>query len=149
MCLSQNGNSIVIPIPKSKNHFNHKLGGLRIAVEPGFALTYFKVQGQTLRKIILDLNHRPSTRYLTFQALYTGLSRPQDGNGYRLVPPPNGRDPRREFAYVRRLRPPQKLIDMLCGYDEHGHWDPRRAYPEDIRRVHYSAQRQVIITFAY
>ncbi len=45
-------------------------------IDLAFAITYHKVQGQTMEKIILDLNKRPtSLKQLDFHAFYVGMAR--------------------------------------------------------------------------
>jgi hypothetical protein len=54
--------------------------------ELGFALTYHKLQGQTVRKIVLDINSHPK-KNVTLAALYVGLSRVRCGDDVRLLEP--------------------------------------------------------------
>ena len=52
-----------------------------------FALTYNKLQGQTLHKIILNLNKTPrALKGLTFNHFYVGLSRAKTKMGIRFMP---------------------------------------------------------------
>jgi hypothetical protein len=53
--------------------------------ELGFAITYHKVQGQTLRKAILDLR-KPCSASLKLQSLYVGISRVQQSDHMRILP---------------------------------------------------------------
>ena len=57
------------------------------AVELGFAITYEKVQGKTMPKIILDLNTAPG-RALRFSSVYTGLTRVRKGEDFKILPLP-------------------------------------------------------------
>lgn len=53
--------------------------------ELAYAVTYHKIQGQTLEKVILDLNSCNTTT-LTLAALYVGLSRVRCGKDIRILP---------------------------------------------------------------
>lgn len=59
------------------------------AVELGFAITYEKVQGKTMKKLNLDLNQAP-TRPLSFSAFYTGITRVRKHSDFIIIPVPPG-----------------------------------------------------------
>jgi len=59
-------------------HQSHQL-------ELGFAFTYYKLQGATLPKLVLDLNFYPSSM-CTFSAVYVGLTRVKAMRDLRLLP---------------------------------------------------------------
>jgi hypothetical protein len=55
------------------------------AVDLGFAFTFYKVQGATLPRVILDLNFQ-SRIECTFAAVYVGISRVRNAEDLRLLP---------------------------------------------------------------
>ena len=62
-----------------------KLAYYDFGFELAYAVTYHKVQGQTLSKVILDLNGSNSST-LSLPAFYVGLSRVRLGNNIRILP---------------------------------------------------------------
>ena len=55
------------------------------SVDFGFVVTFHKVQGKTLNKVILELNQRPFRPPLTFNMLLVALSRVKSREGIRIV----------------------------------------------------------------
>jgi len=51
-----------------------------------FAVTFHKIQGKTMNKLILDLNQNPQVPF-TLQTLYVGISRVRSSCDLRLLPP--------------------------------------------------------------
>ena len=92
------------------------------AVECGFALTFHKVQGKTLPKVILELAERPCKTgkgNLDFHGLLVALSRVKNTNDLRIIDAPDD-----QFDYLRRIRAPQSLLLWLEGFhDSTGLWD--------------------------
>ena len=75
-----------------------------------FGITYYKVQGQTIKKIILDLNKRPgSLKQLDFYAFYVGMTRVELAENIRILPCQNDDN----FKHLLRLKPQQKLKKWL------------------------------------
>ena len=62
-----------------------KLAYYDFGFELAYAVTYHKVQGQTLSKVILDLNGINSST-LSLPAFYVGLSRVRLGDNIRILP---------------------------------------------------------------
>jgi hypothetical protein len=94
-------------------------------VDLAFALTFHKIQGKTVDKIILDLNKRPGTRHkmnsLDFFALYVGISRVRDPENMRILPPHNGAG---DLNYIKRLKCDPRLRRWLRGYNrDKTHWE--------------------------
>ena len=92
------------------------------ALECGFALTFHKVQGKTLPKVVLELAERPfktGKGNLDFNGLLVALSRVASTNDLRIVAAPDD-----QFDYLRHLRAPQSLLLWLEGFaDGKGLWD--------------------------
>jgi hypothetical protein len=56
-------------------------------IDLAFAITYHKVQGQTKRKVILDLNQRPARlSHVDYHGLYVGWSRVKFADNIRVLP---------------------------------------------------------------
>jgi len=80
-------------------------------VEVAFALTFHKVQGQTVDKIILDLNLRTarSMPNIDFHGLYVGISRVRRFSDMRILPAHTSKN----FNHLYKLTPDPKLLDWL------------------------------------
>lgn len=61
------------------------LGHHGFRCEPLLACTYNKIQGQTVKRVILQLNKRHRNR-LSYEALYVGLSRVDAWDSWRIAP---------------------------------------------------------------
>jgi hypothetical protein len=109
---------VVIPLI-SQSHQNNKIefgnNGVIIRYksymhELGFALTFHKIQGQTVNRIILDLNNRPNQLgKLNFFGFYVGISRVKFGKNLRILP----RQPYASFSHLKRLKPDPNLKEWL------------------------------------
>jgi len=64
---------------------NRKVKMKSFDVELGFSITFHKVQGQTIEKIIIDLNHRPgkSLGHLCINSVFVALSRVRSSESIR------------------------------------------------------------------
>lgn len=109
----------------------------------GFVVTFFKVQGKTIIKIIIDLNKRafqPGENELsfenydlflsfiiaiTFEALLVGLSRVSSGDNFRVLP----LQPGQTWTHLTQLKPNEELRSWLSGFDSQGDWDRSRVIP--------------------
>lgn len=75
-----------------------------------FALTIHKFQGQTVIRIILDLNNRPNQLgKLNFFGFYVGISRAKFGKNLRVLP----RQSYAYFSHLKRLKPDPNLKEWL------------------------------------
>lgn len=74
-------------------------------------MTFHKAQGQTLQKVILDINHRPgkSLGMLSFYALYVEISRVQQSNDIRILP----LQPKHNWKHLQRLIPNAELFEWI------------------------------------
>jgi ATP-dependent exoDNAse (exonuclease V) alpha subunit len=81
-------------------------------------MTFHKVQGKTVDKIILDINKRPGTQQrlntLDFFGLYVGISRVQDSASLRILPPQPGKN----FGHIKRLKCDPRLKQWIDGYSD-------------------------------
>jgi hypothetical protein len=94
------------------------------AVQPQIAMTNNKLQGCSVKRILVEANHRPFQPPLTFSAFYVGVTRTTDGkNGCRFIPPTTHKG----FEWLKKLKPPKNLHSWLAGYDKDGTWSADRA----------------------
>jgi hypothetical protein len=82
--------------------------------ELAFALTFHKIQGQTVPRIILDLNNRPKQLgRLNFFGVYVGVSRVKFGKNLRILPC----QPDSSLSHLKRLKPDPCLKEWLERVD--------------------------------
>ena len=127
--------AVVVPLISKNDRNGIKLQNSRLGykdhfVDLAFAMTFHKIQGQTVNKVILDINHRPGTRYrlnsLDFFALYVGMSRIKTSVDLRILPAHQGMD----FRYIQYLKCDPKLKRWMKGYQENSKkWE---LLPEEI-----------------
>ena len=97
-------------------------------VDLAWSMTYHKIQGVTLRKILLDLNKPPfGVKNLDFYGFLVGLSRVREGKYIRILP----LQPFSNLDHLRKLGPSKELVVWLKGFDVDGKWDPDLAKAAD------------------
>lgn len=70
-----------------------------------FALTFYKVQGKTLSKVVLVIGKGSgSLAHLTYTSLYVGLSRVEHGDGLRIWPLD-----RNDVSHLEELKPDSNI----------------------------------------
>ena len=91
----------------------------------GFSVTFEKVQGQTLPKVVLDFNERRNfVPKVYFEGLLVGLSRVRHGNDFRVLP----LLPAQSFNHLLKLKPARSLVHWLSGFDDTtGVWHQERS----------------------
>jgi len=120
-------NEIVIPIGISKKTIVNKVYTLgrpaRMEVSSNqhnidlkFAITMHKIQGETCKRIILDLNERPFPPPITLEGLYVMCSRVPNGNSLRLMPLQPHQD---GFQHLKSLKRNPDLMAWLNAFDPH------------------------------
>ncbi len=121
----------VIPIPIAKKRLIIKVRGQQFqakvhAVDLGFAITLYKIQGHTLPLLILNPYKRGCAPEINLMSLLVGLSRVRESRNVRLLPPPahTGLTP---LAHLRDLKSDNNFRIWMAGYDEHGIWSVDRA----------------------
>ena len=91
--------------------------------EIGFSITFHKVQGLTLKRVILCLNPEVySLSNVTFRGLYVGLSRVRDGSHVKIFPPLMPETIREPFTHLLDLHASGNLINGLRAYNANGMW---------------------------
>jgi hypothetical protein len=74
----------------------------RHSVDLGFSVTFHKVQGQTLDKVILDVNKRPFRPYVDLPGFYVAISRVKSSCNMRILPRNSNDGP--DLSYLTNLR---------------------------------------------
>jgi hypothetical protein len=87
------------------------------SIKPAFAITYHKLQGKTVSKIVLDLRKKPGIciNGVTFEGLYFGWTRVCKGADISVIPCGNCKT----FYHPRKLRPCNNLIAWMKGFGQH------------------------------
>ena len=119
-------NAGIYPCPITNESIN--LGGAKLnmrqhPVTPLFAVTPFKVQGQTTPRLIVDL--RPKRvgslmRNLSFEEVYVAISRVASTNHLRIITSDDG-----QLDHITRLRRPLHFLRWMQSYTPDGIYDPR------------------------
>ena len=93
------------------------------SLEPRYAVTYHKMQGQTVTRLIIDINKWPHGK-LTHSQILVGLTRVRDMAHCRTMPLLPGQN--RKHLYKMRANP--EMLAFLCGFDtKNGKWSHERA----------------------
>lgn len=123
---------VVVPIGTSRSrkirvasvngHRSRNVHPTAHCYDMAFAITYWKVQGHTLDKVVIDLNKtRPR---IAIQMLYVGMTRTRKLEHIRILPSITTSD---ALDYVTTIRPDPFITWWSAGYDDHGVWDDTRA----------------------
>ena len=81
-------------------------------LDPGFSITYHKILGRTIDRLILDLNKYPNGK-LTHAMVLVGLSRVRDLTHIRTMPMQKGQDQR----HLLKLKANPEMLCWLNGYN--------------------------------
>jgi hypothetical protein len=132
--ITTEADKVVIPLPQThisktfKVELLNKEGKINLqtkshGVELGYAITLHKIQGQTCRQLIVDLNYRPFKPQISFSGFYVAVSRVRRSQDLRIMPiQPNTST----LKYLQTLKPPDRMSTWLTGYNDDGFWDPKR-----------------------
>jgi hypothetical protein len=99
------------------------------ALDLAFAVTFHKLQGRTIDRLIVNLNQPPQPPFLSFESVYVALTRVRRGDHVRLVRPPPGKD----LGHLLQLRARQTTTHWLAGFDAAGTWHRQRALDSRAR----------------
>ena len=84
---------------------------------PAFALTDYKVQGQTLRQFIINVCRRHRMPWMTLASFYVLVSRVREMAGLRVL-----HHDQAGLNAVSELLPDPYLHAWVNGFDEEGNW---------------------------
>ena len=114
-CDTTSLHALINNIPKSITVRTHM-------ITLGFALTDYKLQGKTLKYLILNLTKYSWPPHMDLKGLYVLLSRVKKFGHIRLL---NGvSKDRSELSYLLNLRHRAELAIWSEGYDDSGRWSP-------------------------
>jgi Viral (Superfamily 1) RNA helicase len=91
-------------------------------VELSFIITFHKLQGKTLPKLIIQLNERPFLPPITYNGFLVALSRVKFRSDLRIMSIVPGND----ILYLKKLAPDDNLQVWLGGYNSDGNWSKAR-----------------------
>ena len=122
-----NGDKTVL-VPVLQHTSNIKICGSRPArtknikthfITPAFAITYHKLQGRTLKKVILVINFRKKgyLRPLDHESVYVGLSRVMKTDDIRLYPIDI-----ENADHLFNMKPHANLVHWDNNYNKHHKW---------------------------
>lgn len=117
LCLGKAEERAIVPIAPCRFAQKIKVKKLSLlfkphAVDLAFACTYHKVQGKTLKKVILDVNKPPGRKgRISLSALYVALTRVRRASDMRMLPILHN-----DFSYMHKLRYPTELKTWRSRY---------------------------------
>ena len=125
-------NGTIVPLTAELK--NREIGDTMVArrrhpVQLGFAVTYHKVQGQTLDCVILGLHQRKSRQLLSlcFEMLYVAWTRVRRAEDMRVLYFNNddkgGSDMPKGLRHLLKLERPLRFDGWMQAYDSHGQWN--------------------------
>ena len=103
----------------------------RHQVDLGFAVTYHKIQGQTLGQVILVMHHRKSKQLLSmcFEMLYVAVTRVRRASDIRVLFFPDGKPGTQAkrvdggLEHLKQLKRSKHFDAWLASYDKDGNWN--------------------------
>lgn len=114
-----------VPLLASKTKLEVKKKNFKAFIHsfsPAFAITYHKIQGATLDRIILLIHKYPSRMNLIqLPHLYVGLSRVRNSANIKILPIGSKTD----LNYIDKLQYKPVLRKWNKCYDENGMWNPK------------------------
>jgi hypothetical protein len=119
-------NDYVIPIPLARNNLKVKFNRQKIeakvhAVELGFAVTYHKLQGKTLPRLIINPYKRGCIPEIDINALIVGFSRVRNSSHLRFLPIPSNA-PACPWRHLKQLKSNDNFRIWMAGFNENGEW---------------------------
>ena len=105
-------------ISVSLNGFRGSLTCTVFGVEPAFAITFHKVQGKTMEKVIVNLN----SGRMTFEQLYVAITRVEYADDFRILNPGA-----RGLKHLLKMKVSEATLAFLNCFDEDGKWKPATA----------------------
>ena len=131
-------------IPLKLDYHNTTVHGVKIRYNAfpfdlRFAITYHKVQGQTMNKVILFLHERTTKQLaaLQWESLYVAYTRVKNANGIRVCYFGSDTSSNRTLLqHLKKLHRPELFDAWQSGYDKEGMWNGRNlAYHARQERI--------------
>lgn len=109
-------------------------------LDMGFAITYHKVQGQTMRQVILFLHERKTRQLakLQWESLYVAMTRVKCGNDLRVCYRGSHAQTSciRGLQHLTKLKRPELYDTWQAAYDKFGYWDDRELKKQAAKARH-------------
>jgi len=130
---------VIVPIGLAKNRDKsvieiktgttpYKLHYKAHGVELAFSLTYHKLQGVTVPKIVLDLSGGiGNENNLDFAGFYVGTTRVKNSTHIRALPLQGGAFGALGFKHLLKLKPDCRLRQWAAGFQPDGIWNRQLA----------------------
>ena len=84
--LNHTSKDFALNVPGQKGIQKHFFKTKSHGIDMGFSITLHKIQGQTCRRLIVDLNHRPFPSHISYSGFYVAVSRVRNGDDLRIMP---------------------------------------------------------------
>lgn len=105
----------------------------RHQVDLGFAVTYHKIQGQTLGQVILVMHRRKSKQLLSmcFEMLYVAVTRVRRASDIRVLFFSDGKSGTKAncadggLQHLKKMKRPVHFDEWLAAYDQDGNWSSK------------------------
>ena len=96
--------------------------------ELAFAVTFHKLQGQTIAKLVLVLSQHPvyDKQLMTYASLFVAFSRVRHGADIRILLPQGMC--RLSLEHLKLLKPEPTIKQFFSGFNEAGTWDKMKAF---------------------
>lgn len=104
-----------------------------------FIITFHKLQGKTLPKLIIQLNERPFLPPITYNGLLVALSRVKFRPDLRIMPINSGND----ILYLKKLAPDENLQVWLGGYNCDGDWSKEKCEEFHDHKILIPSQKKI------
>jgi hypothetical protein len=90
---------------------------INYGIELKFGVTFHKVQGLTVPKIILQLNYMPGLGSLDFHSLYVAMTRTKENSHIQKIPIVDN-----DYRHLLNIVCPLWLFIFMKMYDDNGYW---------------------------
>ena len=118
---------LIVPLPQEYTEQSYdifvkgkkkKISAKGSSYDLAYAITYHKVQGKTLGRVLLHIEKGINLR---LQSLFVGLSRVRKGDDFRIIPPRLPLD--YNFQFLNNLKLGDKAQALFKkGFDQNGKW---------------------------
>jgi hypothetical protein len=143
-------NDYVIPIPLARKNNVVKLSSQNIeakfhALELGFAVTFYKLQGKTIPRLIINPYKRGCTPEIDLMSLLVGLSRVRNSSNVRFLPIQSNSSAC-PFQHLTRLKSNNDFRIWWAGFNENGQWNQALSLQASFINRQQSPRRRRVTT---
>ena len=117
----------MIPIPLARKNHVVKLSSQKIeakfhALELGFVVTFYKLQGKTIPRLVINPYKRGCTPEIDLMSLLVKLSRVRNSSNVRYLPVQSN-STASPFLHLTRLKSNNDFKIWWTGFNENGYWN--------------------------